>query len=68
MRRFWLELLALGLAGAALGLGVAWAERTFGIPKNVVQLFWFGLLAAAVGFAVWAGWRYYRESQEDDWD
>ena len=66
MRRFWFELLLWSALGVALGLGVAWVERSFGIPKNVVQLFWIAVMAAAMGFAVWAGWSYYRAHRDDD--
>lgn len=67
MWRFWVELLLWSALGVALGLGVAWAERSFGIPKNVVQLFWIALTAAALGFAGRLGWSYYR-TPDDDWD
>ena len=69
MRRFWIELLLWGAFGVALGLGVAWAERSFGIPKNLVQLFWIALMAGALGFAAWAGWSYYRaQLNDDEWE
>jgi hypothetical protein len=60
---------ALGLVAVALGLSVAWAEQAFAIPKIVVQGFWIVLMAAALGFAAWAAWGYYRAIRnEDEWE
>mgnify|MGYP003551994835 FL=1 len=57
------------MAGLSLGLGVAWAEQAFAIPKIVVQGFWIVLMLAALGFAAWAGWGYYRAIRdEDEWE
>ena len=54
---------------AALGLGVAWLEQAFAIPKIVVQGTWLALILVALGFAGWAAWRYYRAVRdENDWD
>ena len=59
----------LALVAVALGLGVAWAEQAFAIPKIVVQGFWIVLMVAALGFAAWAGWGYYRAIRdEDEWE
>jgi len=69
MWRFWVDLAGCSVAGVALGLGVAWAEQAFAIPKIVVQGFWIVLLAAALGFAAWAAWGYYRAIRdEDEWE
>jgi hypothetical protein len=57
---------ALALVAVALGLSVAWAEQAFAIPKIVVQGFWIVLLTAALGFAGWAAWGYYRALRDDD--
>jgi hypothetical protein len=66
--RFARELLLIAVAGIALGLGVAWVEDAFAIPKIVVQVFWIVVMAAALGFAGWAAWGYYRAvNEEDDW-
>jgi hypothetical protein len=52
-----------------LGVAVAWAEQAFAIPKIVVQGFWIVLMTAALGFAAWAGWGYYRAIRnEDEWE
>ncbi len=60
---------ALALVAVALGLSVAWAEQAFAIPKIVVQGFWIVLMVAALGFAAWAGWGYYRAIRnEDEWE
>lgn len=68
-RRLLLEFVAILAAGVALGLGVAWVEAEFAIPKIVVQAFWIVLLVAGLGFAGWAAWGYYRASKdEDEWD
>jgi hypothetical protein len=56
----------LGALAVALGLGVAWAQDVFGIPKDVVQMIWLGSLFVALGFAVWAAWDYYRALRDDD--
>lgn len=59
----------LAAVGIALGLGVAWAEQAFAIPKIVVQGFWIVLMTVALGFAAWAGWGYYRAIRnEDEWE
>lgn len=59
----------LAAVGVALGLGVAWAEAAFAIPKNVVAWFWIVLMVAALGFAGWAAWGYYRAIRdEDEWE
>jgi hypothetical protein len=59
----------LALVAVALGFGVAWAEQTFAIPKIVVQGFWIVLMLAALGFAAWAAWGYYRALRdEDEWE
>jgi hypothetical protein len=52
--------------GIALGLGVAWAEVAFAIPKNVVRGFWIVLMVAALGFALWTGRAYYLAIRDDD--
>ncbi len=63
------EWVLLAAVGIALGLGVAWAEQAFAIPKIVVQGFWIVLMVAALGFAAWAGWGYYRAIRnEDEWE
>ena len=60
---------AYAALAVALGLSVAWMERTFSIPKAIVQIGWLVALMAALGFAAWAAWRYYRALRdEDDWD
>jgi len=56
----------LGALAVALGLGVAWAQGVFGIPKHIVQMIWLGSLFVALGFAVWAAWDYYRALRDDD--
>jgi hypothetical protein len=62
----WVGVLAVGVA---LGLGAAWVEEAFAIPRNVVQWFLIALLATALGFAAWAGWGYYRAIRdEDEWE
>jgi hypothetical protein len=59
----------LGIAAVAAGLGVAWAEEAFAIPKDVVRMVWLGSLVVALGFAAWAAWGYYRALRDDDdWD
>ena len=61
--------LAILVAGAALGLGVAWFEQAFAIPKIVVQGTWLVLIFAALGYAGWVAWRYYRAIRdENEWD
>jgi ammonia channel protein AmtB len=63
------EWLLLGAVGVVIGLGVAWVERTFAIPRNVVAWFWIVLLMMALGFAAWAAWGYYRAIRdEDEWE
>lgn len=57
---------ALALVAVALGLGVAWAEQALAIPKIVVLGFWIVLMVAALGFAGWAAWGYYRALRDDD--
>jgi hypothetical protein len=57
---------ALALVAVALGLGVAWAEQAFAIPKIIVQGFWIVLMTAALGFAGWAAWGYYRALRDDE--
>jgi hypothetical protein len=61
----WVWLVATGLL---LGLGVAWAEQAFAIPKIVVQGFWIVLMVVALGFAAWAAWGYYRALRDDEWE
>ncbi len=56
----------LGAGAIVLGLSVVWLEEAFAIPRNVVQLFWIGLLTAGLGFAVWVEWGYYRATRDDD--
>jgi hypothetical protein len=56
----------LGALAVALGLGVAWAQDVFGIPKDIVQMIWLGSLFVALGFAAWAAWDYYRALRDDD--
>jgi hypothetical protein len=58
--------LICSVAGVAFGLGVAWAEQAFAIPRIVVQGFWIVLLTAALGFAGWVGWGYYRALRDDE--
>lgn len=68
MRRAVTEWLAVFAAGIAIGLGVAWVEDALAIPKIVVQVLWIVVMAAALGFAGWAAWGYYRAvNKEDDW-
>ena len=63
------EWAGLVVAGLSFGLGVARAEQAFAIPKIVVQGFWIVLMVAALGFAAWAGWGYYRAIRdEDEWE
>jgi hypothetical protein len=62
------ELVLIALAGALLGLGVAWAADAFAIPKFFVQAFFLTLFLAVAAFAVWAAWGYYRAHRDDDWD
>jgi len=64
--RFARELLLIAVIGIALGLGVAWAEDAFAIPKIVVLWFWIVLMVGALGFAVWVGWGYYRALRDDE--
>ena len=69
MRRRAGEWLLLGAAAIALGLGVAWIEQAFAIPKNVVAWFWILLMVAALGFAGWTVWGYYGAVRdEDEWE
>jgi hypothetical protein len=64
--REWALVLVLGVG---FGLGVAWLEQTFGIPKHFVQWFWIALMVAALGFVGWVAWAYYSVLRdEDDWD
>jgi ammonia channel protein AmtB len=64
-----LEWVAMAAAAVLLGLGVAWIERAFAIPKIVVQALWVSLFLIGLGFAVWAAWGYYRAIRdEDEWD
>jgi ammonia channel protein AmtB len=59
----------LAAMSVALGLGVAWLEHTFAIPKNVVAWFWIVLMTTALGFAAWTAWGYYRAVRdEDEWE
>jgi len=61
-------LLTVG-AAVALGLGAAWAEHAFAIPRFVVQSLFLIAMAVVAGFAAWAAWRYYRAiGEENDWD
>lgn len=61
--------LALAAASVGLGLGLAWVETAFGIPKFFVQAGLLIVLVAAVGFAGWTAYGYYRAIRdEDDWD
>ena len=60
--RQWLAIL---FAGTALGLGVAWVEQAFAIPKIVVQVAWLVLILVAMGFAARAAWRYYRAIRDE---
>ena len=63
------EWFVLVATGVSFGLGVAWAEQAFAIPKIVVQVFWIVLMTAALGFAAWAAWGYYRAIRnEDEWE
>lgn len=56
----------LGLSAVALGLGAAWAEVAFAIPKYVVQMFLIVLLLGALAFAGWAAWGYYRAIRDEE--
>jgi hypothetical protein len=56
----------LAALGPALGLGVVWLEDAFGIPRNLIQWFWIVLLTAALSFAGWAAWGYYRAIRDED--
>jgi ammonia channel protein AmtB len=68
-RRRLLEWVLLAAAAVSLGLGVAWLEDFFAIPKIVVQVLWVLLFVVVLGFAVWAAWGYYRAIRnEDEWD
>ncbi|NOT42685.1 MAG: hypothetical protein HOP13_19585 [Alphaproteobacteria bacterium] len=63
------EWVGVVVAGGALGLGLAWIESAFAIPKNVVQWFLIVLMVTALGFAAWAAWGYYRALRdEDEWE
>lgn len=67
--RFAVEWILLGATGVALGLGVAWIERAFAIPKNVVAGFLILLMLVALGFAAWAAWGYTQALRdEDEWE
>lgn len=68
-RRALLQWALVLVLGVGLGLGVAWIEQAFGIPKFIVQSFWIVLMVAALGFAAWAAFAFYRAVRgEDDWD
>ncbi|MBL9095807.1 MAG: hypothetical protein JNK07_02680 [Alphaproteobacteria bacterium] len=66
MLRRLLAWLLLGLAAVALGLGAAWAERAFAIPKYVMQSALLVLLLGALAFAGWAAWGYYRAIRDEE--
>ena len=60
--------LALAVAAVSLGLGIAWVEASFAIPKFVVQTGLLIVLIGAAGFAAWTAYGYYRAIRdEDDW-
>jgi ammonia channel protein AmtB len=62
----WALLTAMSLG---LGLGVAWLEGAFAIPKNVTAWLWIVLMVGALGFAGWAAWGYYRAIRdEEEWE
>jgi hypothetical protein len=56
----------LGLGAFALGLGAAWAEAAFAIPKYVMQVLLIVLLLGALAFAGWAAWGYYRAIRDEE--
>src|SRR5690606_37386326 len=58
--------LATACIAVALGLGIAWAESAFAIPKIIVQTALRTALLAALGFAGWAAWGYYRAVRDED--
>lgn len=59
----------LGAIAVLIGIGVVWTQELLGIPKDVVQMVWLGSLFAALAFAGWAAWDYYRALRDDDhWD
>jgi RsiW-degrading membrane proteinase PrsW (M82 family) len=61
--------LATACIAVAIGLGIAWAESAFAIPKIIVQTGLLTALLAALGFAGWAAYGYYRAFRdEDEWD
>ncbi len=63
------EWVLLAAVGVAFGLGVAWVEDAFAIPKNVVTWFWIVLMVGALGFALWTGRAYYEALRdEDEWE
>lgn len=59
----WVLLAALGVV---LGLSVAWLQDTLGIPRYVVSWFWIVVMAAALCFAGWTAWGYYRAVRDED--
>ena len=61
-----LEWLLLALAAVALGLGAAWAEAAFAIPKYVMQSALLVLLLGALAFAGWTAWGYYRAIRDEE--
>jgi hypothetical protein len=59
----------LGAISVLTGIGAVWTQEMFSIPKDVVQMVWLGSLLAALFFAAWAAWDYYRALRDDDhWD
>ena len=59
----------LGAIAVLIGIGAVWPQDLFAIPKDVVQWVWLGSLLAALAFAAWAAWDYYRALKDDDhWD
>ena len=59
----------VAVAGVSLGLGVAWVEKAFAIPKNVVLGFWIVVMVVVLGFALWVGRGYYLALRdEDEWE
>ena len=56
------------VAGALLGLCVAWAQKAFGLSQWIVYLFWGVLSAAALAAGAVAYVALYKALRDDEWD
>ena len=63
------EWIVLTSVGVVAGLGVAWIESGFAIPRSLISQALVVALVMAAGYAMWTAYGYYGNLRDDDhWD